>query len=139
MGRSENTTEMKILKSIKNILVAALFIGATAPATAQTTTDPGFNVITDKVAATDEGIRVTLCLVGIPSTSQRIDGIDLVDGQTVVPANDIDGVDFKRYFQFEDTGVQVIEVDFPFKGQLPKTASLIFHTEKGDVKTAARQ
>ncbi|MDE6127079.1 MAG: hypothetical protein K2G30_08995 [Muribaculaceae bacterium] len=130
---------MKVLKTIRNIIAAAILAAASAPGIAAQATDPGFNVISDKVISTDEGIRITLCLVGIPSTSQRIDGIDLVNGQTVIPANDIDGVDFKRYFQFEDAGVQVIEVDFPFKGTLPKSATLIFHTEKGDVQAPARQ
>lgn len=130
---------MKALKSIRNILAAAALAATAAFGAAAQTPDPGFNVISDKVQPTDEGIRITLCLVGIPSTSQRIDGIDLVNGKDVIPANDIDGVDFKRYFQFEDTGVQVIEVDFPFKGELPKSAGLIFHTEKGDVKAQARQ
>ncbi|MCM1071178.1 MAG: hypothetical protein NC210_02865 [[Clostridium] fimetarium] len=127
-----------MIRRLRNILAAALL--AAAPAvSAQNASDPGFNVIPDKSVATDDGVRLTICLVGIPSTSQRIDGIDLVDGKTVIPATDIDGVDFKRYFQFEDTGVQVIEVDFPFKGAIPKTATLLFHTEKGEVKAPARQ
>lgn len=130
---------MKAFKSFRNIMVAVALAAASSFAAVAQTSDPGFNVISDKVINTDEGIRITLCHVGIPSTSQRIDGIDLVNGETVIPANDIDGVDFKRYFQFEETGVQVIEVDFPFKGALPKSANLIFHTEKGDVQAQARQ
>ena len=86
-----------------------------------------------------KGIRISLCIVGIPHTSQRIDGIDLVMGPKLVKATDIDGIDFERYFQFEDEGVQVIEVDFPFKGTLPKNAKLIFHTAKGDIESPAKQ
>lgn len=130
---------MKAFNRIKNIMAAVVLAAAATFGAVAQTSDPGFNVISDKVVTTDEGIRITLCLVGIPSTSQRIDGIDLVNGKEVIPANDIDGVDFKRYFQFEDAGVQVIEVDFPFKGSLPKTATLVFHTEKGDVQASARQ
>ena len=96
-------------------------------------------MIPDKVTPTDGGIRISVCLVGIPSTSQRIDSVDLTVGDKVVKATDIDGIDFERYFQFEDEGVQLIEVDFPFKGTLPKTAKLIFHTSKGDVVAPARQ
>ena len=127
-----------MIRRFRNILAAAI-LAAAPVVSAQNVSDPGFNVIPDKSVATDDGVRLTICLVGIPSTSQRIDGIDLVDGKTVIPATDIDGVDFKRYFQFEDTGVQVIEVDFPFKGSIPKTATLLFHTEKGEVKAPARQ
>lgn len=127
-----------MIRRLRNILAAAI-LAAAPVVSAQNVSDSGFNVIPDKSVATDDGVRLTICLVGIPSTSQRIDGIDLVDGKTVIPATDIDGVDFKRYFQFEDTGVQVIEVDFPFKGAIPKTATLLFHTEKGEVKAPARQ
>lgn len=101
--------------------------------------DAEFNVIPDKVVPTDEGIRISLCLVGIPSTSQCIDSVDLKIGPKVIKATDIDGVDFGRAFQFEDTGVQVIELDFPFKGQLSKSATLVFHTTNGDIEAPARQ
>lgn len=101
--------------------------------------DADINIIPDKTIKTDEGIRISLCIVGIPHTSERIDGIDLVMGPKIVKATDIDGIDFERYFQFEDEGVQLIEVDFPFKGTLPKTAKLIFHTVKGDIEAPARQ
>ena len=101
--------------------------------------DAEFNVIPDKVTPTDDGIRISVCLVGIPSTSQRIDSVDLNVGPKVIKAVDIDGVDFERAFQFEDTGVQVIELDFPFKGLLPKSATLTFHTANGDVVSPAHQ
>lgn len=130
---------MKALKTIKRIMIVAIVAVASTFGVVAQTSNPGFNVIPDKSIATDDGIHITLCLVGIPSTSQRIDGIDLVDGTNVIPAADIDGIDFKRYFQFEDEGVQVVEVDFPYKGTLPKTATLVFHTEKGDIKAPAKQ
>lgn len=101
--------------------------------------DADMNIIPDKVAKTDSGIRISLCLIGIPHTSQRVDSVDLKVGKKIVPANDIDGVDFKRYFQFEDEGVVTIEVDFPFTGTLPKDATLKFHTPKGIIESPARQ
>lgn len=97
------------------------------------------NIIPDKINKVDTGIRIQLCIVGIPHTSDRIDGVDLVIGSKVVKATDIDGVDFERYFQFEDAGVLTIEVDFPFKGTVPKTAKLVFHTVRGNVTCPARQ
>lgn len=100
---------------------------------------PDMNVIPDKTIKTDDGIRITVCLVGLPHTSQRIDGVDLLMGSKLVKANDIDGVDFERYFQFEDEGIKMIDIDFPFKGTLPKTAKMVFHTVKGDITTPARQ
>ena len=101
--------------------------------------DAEINISPDKVTPIDNGVRLQIVLMGIPGTSQRIDGIDLNIGSKLIKATDIDGVDFERHFQFEDTGVQVIEVDFPFKGTLPRTATLTFHTEKGDITAPARQ
>jgi len=122
------------------MLTGGAAVVSPAPVAAQVNQlDAEFNVIPDKVTPTDTGVRIAVCLVGIPTTSQRIDSVDLTVGSKVVKAVDIDGVEFERAFQFEDTGVQVIELDFPFKGQLPKTATLTFHTANGDVVAPARQ
>lgn len=132
---------MKAIRLAAIILLAGGVASVSpVPASAQVNQlDAEFNVIPDKVTPTDEGVRISVCLVGIPSTAQRIDSVDLTVGKNVVKAADIDGVDFERVFQFEDTGVQVIELDFPFKGQLPKSATLTFHTANGDVVAPARQ
>ncbi len=131
-------------KSLK--LVAALLLCAgpallsPAPSVAQVNQlDAEFNVIPDKFVLVDSGIRLTVCLVAIPNTSQCIDSVDLQVGTQKYPATDIDPIDFKRAFQFEETGVQVLEIDFPYKKKLPKGSTLIFHTPKGDVKAPARQ
>ena len=132
---------MKALR-LATILMLAGGAAAIAPSPVQAQVnqlDAEINIIPDKATPTDDGVRISLCLVGIPGTSQRIDGIDLHVGQKLVKATDIDGVDFERYFQFEDTGVQVIEVDVPFKGTLTKNATLTFHTAKGDITAPARQ
>lgn len=132
------------MKALRFAAIMLLAGGASvvtpAPVAAQVNQlDAEFNVIPDKVTPTDGGIRISVCLVGIPSTSQRINSVDLTVGDKIVKASDIDGIDFERAFQFEDTGVQVIELDFPYKGKLPKTATLTFHTAKGDVVAPARQ
>lgn len=132
------------MKHLKFIL--ALTLGCVAAssssfdATAQVNQlDAEINIIPDKSVKTDTGVRLTVCVVGIPHTSQRIDSVDLVMGSKIVKATDIDGVDFERYFQFEDQGVIMLEIDFPFKGVIPKTATLVFHTVKGHVTCPARQ
>ena len=132
------------MKHLKFIL--ALTLGCVAAssssfdATAQVNQlDAEINIIPDKSVKTDTGVRLTVCVVGIPHTSQRIDSVDLVMGSKIVKATDIDGVDFERYFQFEDQGVIMLEIDFPFKGVIPKIATLVFHTVKGDVTCPARQ
>ncbi len=57
--------------------------------------------------------RVYGKLVGRPHTSNRIDGVSLTDTGSAVTSTDIDGVDFQRYFQWEDDGQIPVEIDFP--------------------------
>lgn len=53
-------------------------------------------------------------LIGCPHTSGRIDALSLSQpgGKTMV-STDIDGVDMKRYFQWEDENFIEVEIDFP--------------------------
>lgn len=141
-----NYKRQTYMKTLRNLILAVASLTAcTAFVMPQTVSgqvnqiDADINIIPDKVAKTDDGIRVSVCLIGIPHTSQRIDSVDLKVDKKIYPATDIDGVDFKRYFQFEDEGVITIEVDFPFKGTLPKNSTLLFHTVKGDIVSPARQ
>lgn len=101
--------------------------------------DTRLNIVPDKSKKTDEGIRLTMCVMGMPHTAQRIDSVDLHVAGKVYKANDIDPIEFEKYFQFEDDGLVVLEIDFPFSGELPRDASLTFHTLRGDVKAPARQ
>lgn len=101
--------------------------------------DADVNIIPDKLKKIDNGVRISVCLIGIPHTSQQINSVDLVVGNTKVAANDIDGVDFERMFQFEDMGVVTVDIDFPFTGNVAKGSKLIFHTEKGDIEAPAVQ
>lgn len=99
------------------------------------------NIIPDKVTPTTDGIRISTVIMGIPGTAHQIDGVDLNVGTKLIKATDIDGanVEFERSFILEDTGAAVVEIDFPFKGTLPKTATMTFHTTKGDITAPARQ
>lgn len=58
--------------------------------------------------------RVYATLNGIPHTAFRIDRIVMVtpSGKSYL-FTDIDGIDAKRYFQWEDDGKIDIEIDFP--------------------------
>lgn len=57
--------------------------------------------------------RIYCTLNGQPHTAHRIDCVMLLlpDGHTY-KATDIDGIDFRRYFQFEDNGTITLEIDF---------------------------
>lgn len=57
--------------------------------------------------------RVYGTLTGTPHRSGRIDRIDAVTAAGTMTATDIEGVDFERYFQWEDDGIILLEIDFP--------------------------
>lgn len=58
--------------------------------------------------------RVYGRLVGRPHTSERIDELLIITpaGKSY-KCTDIEGVDFKRWFQWEDDGAIEVELDFP--------------------------
>lgn len=56
---------------------------------------------------------VYLKLIGTPHTSNRIDEAVIEVAGTKYKCTDIDGVDLKRYFQWEDSAIIDIELDFP--------------------------
>lgn len=69
--------------------------------------------------------RVYARIVGRPHTSMKIDSI--------THAKDIDGIDFKRWFQFEEEGIATIEIDFDSKNY---RKGFIFNivSSKGEIK-----
>ena len=132
------------MKAIRLAAILLAFGGASAfvPQVAQAQVDQlgaELNIIPDKVTPVDGGIRISCVIMGIPGSAHQINGVDLNVGSKLVKATDIDGVDFERSFIIEDTSVVVVEIDFPFKGTLPKTATLTFHTTKGDITSPALQ
>ncbi|MDE5839013.1 MAG: hypothetical protein K2H39_08160 [Paramuribaculum sp.] len=68
-------------------------------------------LICDSVDFRADLTRVYGKLTGTPHTSHRIDAVKLQTGG--LAATDIDGVDFKRWFQWEDDGAIPVEIDFP--------------------------
>lgn len=76
--------------------------------------------------------RLTVILTSLPNTSSRIDSVSLVTAAGIrMKALDIDGVDFQRYFQWEDEGAVDVEVDFTRQKSL-KGSKVVFHTVYGD-------
>lgn len=97
-------------------------------------------VISEVIYKSDDNLtRVCGNLIGRPHTSARIDGVTLKSAGAVIKANDIDGVDFERYFQWEDDGNIYIEIDFPGYRQPRRMlgcsdgSQIVFHTAKGDL------
>lgn len=80
--------------------------------------------------------RVTINIIGVSHTSSRIDSakVMLHDGG-VYAASDIDGVDFGRYFQWEDEGLIPVELDFPRTGAYTAEDTLALYTVHGVYKS----
>lgn len=79
----------------------------------------------------DHVCRITFTIEGYPHTAQRIDEIILRHNGKNFVATDIDGVDFHRYFQWEDDGIISIDVDFPLQKTFSATDSVFFKTVLG--------
>ena len=80
--------------------------------------------------------RLELDIIGVSYTSSRIDSAKIFtsDG-SVYLASDIDGVDFHRYFQWEDNGIIPVEIDFPRNENYNKTDTLVVYTVYGEYRT----
>lgn len=87
----------------------------------------------DKVDNTNsDGVsRVSCSLVGIPHTSSRVDSVVATVGGKRLKSNDIDGIDFGRYFQWEDEGVIPVDVDIKKVRIFNNGDSLRFYTVYG--------
>lgn len=88
------------------------------------------NLIIDSIDFREDLTRLYGRMIGRPHTSQKINRMEMKVGSEAFKAEDIDGVDFERWFQWEDDGVISIEVDF--KAMKPvKSGTLIIETVRG--------
>lgn len=72
----------------------------------------GFKI--EKIDYRDDLIRIYGFLIGKPHTSGRIDEMIFVASTgEKLDATDIDGIDMKRWFQWEDDNAIYVEIDFP--------------------------
>lgn len=75
------------------------------------------DLVVDSIMFRPDVTRVYGRLTGIPHTSARIDGFTITADPTgrrgQARATDIDGFDFERRFQWEDSGSFPVEIDFP--------------------------
>lgn len=122
---------------ISAIAATAAYMPADAQQTCRQQTPPPSAVTCriDSIDRRSDLTRIYCTLAGRPHTSDRIDGVTLVTRRSHLPATDIDGVDFRRYFQWEDDGVIALEIDFAPVGNADGARgwSLIFDTVHGTV------
>lgn len=97
------------------------------------------SVVVDSIQWRDDLTRVYCRLIGKPRTSDRIDGVTMTVPSRRYDATDIDGVDFKRYFQWEDEPAIHLEIDFPPVGKPHYPCTLVFDTVHGEVKASAKE
>ncbi len=114
-----------VLTTAQAPLTATKYVKSTHPVNAQATAVDNTN--------NQDATRITVSLVSQPNTSSRIDSVHLNNGKAVLAAVDIDGVDFGRYFQWEEDGVINVDVDFPRQKKFVKNATVVFHTVHGDI------
>lgn len=112
----------------------ALLISAVAFAAATAETVTGYDTectgvllgAIDSIDYRTDLTRVYGRLQGKPHTSGRIDGILMLSGKQRVPMTDLDGVDKKRWFQWEDNSSISIEIDF---GVIQQSDSIVFNID----------
>lgn len=94
----------------------------------------GMEFKVDSIDFRQDLTRIYGRLTGIPHTANRIDAIHL-SGQMLPKggvAEDIDGIDFKRWFQWEDNGSINLEIDFPPCNKNGVSATMIVDSPKGE-------
>ncbi len=87
-------------------------------------------LVVDSIDFRSDLTRIYGRLIGRPHTSQRIDAMAFEVNGRRMEASDIDGVDFKRWFQWEDDGVINVEVDFPMMSEF-ESGTLHISTPRG--------
>ncbi|MCM1356624.1 MAG: hypothetical protein NC212_09510 [Staphylococcus sp.] len=99
------------------------------------------NVLTFRVDSIDyrqDLTRVYGAVKGRPHTSNRIDDVKYVGAGGTLETTDIDGVDYKRYFQWEEDGEIPVEIDFPAT-KPSSQVQFLFTTVHGQSTTTAKQ
>lgn len=100
-------------------------------------TSGDISFVIDSIDFREDLTRIYGCIVGLPHTSDKINGVKyFVDGD-ILTANDIDGIDFHRYFQWEDDGCITLEIDFPPTKPM-SDLQILFITAHGNLITTAK-
>ena len=110
------------LKNMNKILMALAVAAIALPAQlraddvrlSSATSTGSLTLLADSVDFRSDLTRVYGRLSGRPHTSNRIDFISVRASEGAeTESSDIDGVDMKRWFQWEDDGIIPVEIDFP--------------------------
>ncbi len=123
----------RVCATILALALATEVTSSRAQATLRQSVGRPLSVKVDSVALRHDITRVYGKLIGTPQTSDRVDSAVIESSKKRYKATDIDGIDFKRHFQWGDEGVILIEIDFP---PMKKADGwLVLKTIRGDVST----
>lgn len=128
--RMSLSNSSRVILSVFIASMMAMPLGAKVVRKYSSTPDATLAVKVDSVDFRNDLTRVYCKFSGVPHTSNRVDSAKLETGGNVYEGNDIDGVDFKRYFQWEDDGNIMMEIDFPAMKDF-KFARLNLSTPRG--------
>ncbi len=94
----------------------------------------GITLVVDSIDCRSDLTRIYGSIKGQPNTAQRIDSLSLVaPAVKIMQVDDIDGIDMRRWFQWDETGVIQLEIDFAALKKLPSTMVMRAVTPKGPV------
>lgn len=119
-----------IISTFLLYLAAFIAINAKVVRNYSSQSDGKLTFTVDSIEYQQDFTRIYGHLLGKPHTSNRINGVIITGTGVSYTSSDIDGVDFRRYFQWEEDGSIPIELDFPAMKSL-NSARLIFDTTHG--------
>ncbi len=94
-----------------------------------------WNLRVDSVMTRSDVTRVYATLMGEPNRAGRVDAITIVTEKGVTAdAVDIDGVDFRRWFQWEEEGALPLEIDFPAGTRPGSSWTITLSSQLGPLK-----
>ena len=105
---------------MKRVVISAMMVAAVVLMAAgrdvrrcSASSTGNLTILADSIDFRSDLARLYGRLQGRPHTSDRIDRIYVSVNGVETDASDIDGVDFKRWFQWEDDGLIPVEIDLP--------------------------
>lgn len=119
------------------MLMTSIAINAKVLRNYSSQSDGKLTFTVDSIDYRSDLTRIYGKLRGRAHTSNRVDGVIYMGKTSSYTSTDIEGVDFRRYFQWEDDECIPIELDFP-KMEIESGAQLIFNTPYGQSTTMVK-
>jgi len=128
--KQNNRRGLIFVFAILFLIIAVSVANARVERNYKNTAAEHINLVIDSIDFRADLTRIYARMIGSPHTSQKIERIEMRVPAGRFEATDIDGVDFKRWFQWEEDGVIPIEIDF--KAMEPaQSGTLVVETARG--------